>query len=154
MRARAVVVAALLAAGLPTGCDDDEPPFGGRTFLPRAAETPGKFDPRLVRGYHYFNEPGGQRREVHFVAPGPRSTHLRQAEQCVEHHLEEEDVAAPFCYAYPSHRAFDASKFKPDNGQTGPNCWSAMAYKPLEGERDSSVATEDALGNEGCPDLF
>jgi hypothetical protein len=56
---------------------------------------------------------------VHFVAFGPRSTHVRQAEQCVDHHLEEEeDVAAPFCYAYPSHRAFEA------------------------------------LGNEGCPDLF
>ena len=154
MRASTVLaVAAALAAVAFGGCDDDEPPFGGRTYPARSVETRGKFDPRLVRGYHYFNEPGGQRREVHFVAPGRRSTHLRQAEQCVDHYLEE-DVAAPFCYAYPSHRAFEASKFKPDNGQTGPNCWSAMAYKPLDGERDSSIASEDALGNEGCPDLF
>lgn len=144
------IVAAAIAIG---GCTDDEPNFAGKR-LPAggAPSTPTEFRKSSERGWFYFNEPYGQRREVHFIASGPFSTHPRQTHLCVEHYLDE-DVAAPFCYAYASERAFRASKFKPSNGQTGPFCWSARSQKPVDNPITDNLADPDAAGNEGCPDV-
>ena len=79
---------------------------------------------------------------------------MRQARECVEHHLER-DVDAPFCLAYPTERAFAAARFRPSNGQTSRNCWSARAEKPADSEisqRDAGDPDEH-VGEEGCPDL-
>ncbi|HEX8204594.1 MAG TPA: hypothetical protein VF587_00895 [Solirubrobacteraceae bacterium] len=142
----------LLAAGC---MDDDEPRFGGKELAPRPIEgPPGHFHPSAVRAYWFFNEAYGQRREVHFVATGPRSTHVRQARECVEHHLDE-GIEAPFCLAYPTERAFRAAEFSAENGQTFKNCWSARAEKPADSgisQRDAGDP-EDHVGEEGCPDL-
>ena len=136
------------------GCTtDDEKKFDGRR-LPAggAPSTPTEFKQSSVRGYFYFNEPYGQRREVHFIASGPFSTQPHQARLCVEYYLDH-DVEAPFCFAYASERAFRAARFKPSNGQTGPFCWSARAQKPADDKEISeNLADPTALGNEGCPD--
>src|SRR5688572_9627931 len=103
MRPARRTASGLAVALLVTGCmSDDEPRFGGKRLAERPIEGPaGRFHPSAVRAYWFFNEPYGQRREVHFVATGQRSTHARQARECVEHHLDE-DVEAPFCLAYPA----------------------------------------------------
>ena len=132
------------------GCGTDEPAFGGKTLPARADPSPGVFDESQIRGYHYFNEPEGQRREVHFVATGPRSTWVRQAEQCVKHHRDD-GVEAPFCYAYASEAGFKATRFVAQNGQVGPVCWQATSYRALDGTGDSSRWDPDAVGDEGCP---
>jgi hypothetical protein len=152
-------VAALVAVALAVplglgGCFEDEKTFDGKR-LPAggAPSTPTEFKTSSVRGYWYFNEPYGQRREVHFIASGPFSAHPHEAHLCVEYYLDH-DVTAPFCYAYASERAFKAAKFKTSNGQTGPFCWSARAEKPKdEREISQELADPSALGNEGCPDL-
>lgn len=151
---RGVTTAALGAAlaGLLGSCFDEGPRFGGHTNPKARAPSTAKFAPAAVAGYHFFNEPYGQRREVHFLAGGPPSTHERQARECVAYYLDH-DVAAPFCFAYPSRRAFDASKFRPDNGQTGPSCWDARAQKPADSELDSELVGPDKFLNRGCPDF-
>jgi hypothetical protein len=147
---------AAAAAALCAGCmGEDEPQFGWERLEVRPIEgPPGRFHPSAIRAYRFFNEPYGQRREVHFVATGPRSTHVRQARECVEHHLDE-GIEAPFCLAYPSERAFRAAGFSDENGQTFRNCWSARAEKPADSEISERPAPDpdETLGEEGCPDL-
>jgi hypothetical protein len=151
-RRAAALLAVTLALPL-AGCFENDKTFDGKR-LPAggAPSTPTAFKPSSVRGYWYFNEPYGQRPEVHFIATGPFSAQPHEARLCVEYYLDH-DVTAPFCYAYASERAFEATRFKPSNGQTGPFCWSARAEKPADSEISQSLADSSALGNEGCPDL-
>lgn len=151
-RLRTLAAAAILL--LLPACAEDGPRFGGREFPARpAAGPPGRFHPSQVRAYFFFNEPYGQRREVRFVATGPRRTHITQARECVRFHLGRE-VTAPFCFAYPSERAFRAARFRPANGQTSRNCWSARAQKPVDDRTISADRLDrSSVGEEGCPDL-
>jgi hypothetical protein len=150
---RRALLALLIMVGA-AGCGSDEPKFGGTTLpVPaRPPAHPGTFDPASVRGYYFFEEPDGQRREIHFVASGPRSTHLRQATQCVDHFLEQ-GIGFPFCFAYPSERAWRHVHFKPGSGDYSPNCWDARAQKTRDGQRSADRYIPENLGNEGCPDL-
>jgi hypothetical protein len=157
MRGRGAKIAGGLAAAATTvalaGCQDTGPPFGGKKYPATGApSTPTQFKPSSVRGFWYFNEPYGQRREVHFIASGPFAAQPHEARLCVQWYLDH-DVTAPFCYAYASERAFRAAHFKASNGQTGPSCWSARAQKPKDDKAISEeLADSSALGNEGCPD--
>ena len=156
MTTRLAVAALGAAVLLAVGCaSDDEPRFGAREFPAAPVEgEPGRFHPSAIRAYWFFNEPYGERREIHFIATGPRGTHVRQARECVEHHLEE-GVEAPFCLAYPTERAFRAARFTASNGQTFRNCWSARAEKPADSGISQRPAgdPDEFMGEEGCPDL-
>lgn len=93
-------------------------------------------------------DPGTGSHTVHFIAEGPRSTHLAQAKKCVRRFAK--DGGAASCTAYPSAEALRFS-ISPPPGLASRSCWSARSYTNIHGEAGSELAIPKQDTIQRCP---
>lgn len=131
----AAIIAGAGALALLAGCSDDTTADEGPAFSPDQVQ---------------FTVPTGSGLQVYVIGEGTAGDHLRQAEQCLDHHLANTEGGAS-CWVFASRKALTYSKVDRDAGGMDNICWSARALQTNDGSREIEPQDESLAEAIGCP---
>ena len=128
------------------GAESKSSPSAPKSTAPPEASD---FDRSKIRLQYTYKTIFSKSEVAFFVASGAAGSHIDQAKACVASLLAK--AASAYCYAFPSERAFRASRVsRRPPVRMRRECWSAYWGKP-SGRRPIGTASNPAAPTQGCP---